>query len=134
MSPGRKRPAEALMADSNQSMAERREIRRRQRDLNESIQDGLNNTNAVPQLQSQQQSQQSPSQRGSDEENVAHKARRDDASTFQALHKHQVANNALFRQVKYTRESVLDAENIELIVSKTQQEVEKLVQVRTDTP
>jgi hypothetical protein len=39
-------------------------------------------------------------------------------------------NNVLFEKVLYTREAVLDAENVDLIAQKYVQQVERLVQVR----
>lgn len=39
-------------------------------------------------------------------------------------------NNALFRKVRYTREAVLDGENLNLIASRAAQRVDQLIQVR----
>ena len=40
-------------------------------------------------------------------------------------------NNALWDDVRYTREAVLDSENLDIITSKAAREVEKIVQVST---
>jgi hypothetical protein len=39
-------------------------------------------------------------------------------------------NNSLWKQVHYTREAVLDSDNVELITNKAAREVEKMAQVR----
>lgn len=40
-------------------------------------------------------------------------------------------NNEIFKSVRYTREAVLDGENLTVIAGKAAKEVERLVQVRT---
>ena len=42
-------------------------------------------------------------------------------------------NNELWDKVRYTREAVLDSENVELITSKAAREAEKIIQV-SDNP
>ena len=51
----------------------------------------------------------------------------EDAMEF--LERNRDDNNELFDKVRYTREAVLDAENTEIIASKTLQHVDRLVQV-----
>lgn len=45
------------------------------------------------------------------------------------LEKVRQRNNELFQDVKYTREAVLDAENVHLVAQKYVQQVDRLVQV-----
>lgn len=39
-------------------------------------------------------------------------------------------NNEIYRKVRYTREAVLDGENLTLIANKAAQHVDRLIQVR----
>lgn len=54
----------------------------------------------------------------------------DDTDNIQFLSAVRDENNQLFDTVRFTREAVLDADNANLIVSKTLNEVDKLRQVR----
>ena len=50
----------------------------------------------------------------------------DDADELTRL---RAQNNELWRDVRYTREAVLDSENVDLIASKAARQAEKIVQV-----
>jgi hypothetical protein len=53
----------------------------------------------------------------------------DDADALTRL---RAQNNELWKDVRYTREAVLDSENVDLIASKAAREAEKIVQVSFD--
>jgi hypothetical protein len=47
------------------------------------------------------------------------------------LHEARSRNNEIYKNVRYTREAVLDGENLTLIANKAAQQVDRLIQVRT---
>jgi hypothetical protein len=42
-------------------------------------------------------------------------------------------NNVIYKKVRYTREAVLDGENVVMIASKASQKIDRLIQVRTNS-
>ncbi|KAL7519049.1 hypothetical protein ACHAWX_003848 [Stephanocyclus meneghinianus] len=96
----RKNKKVKIMSNSGQTEADRRLLRQRQRKLNEDILSG-----AV----------------GRSDEDES-----DEEPTFQRMRK---MNNKLWDQVRYTREAVLDSENVDLIAANAAKQAESLVQV-----
>ena len=86
------------MTASGQTEADRRALRRRQRELHSDIVSGAND-------------------KGNGEDGE------------EELNRIRDQNNALWDDVHYTREAVLDSENIDLIASKAARQAEKIVQV-----
>lgn len=86
------------MDASNQTEEERRQLRRKQRRLNEEI---VSDHHIDPELE--------------------------------FLSKAQEQNNELFDSVYYTREAVLDAENVDIIAQKYVQHADRMVQVSEPT-
>lgn len=96
----RKNKKVKIMSNSGQTEADRRLLRQRQRKLNEDILSG-----AV----------------GRSDEDES-----DEEPAFQRMRK---INNKLWDQVRYTREAVLDSENVDLIAANAAKQAESLVQV-----
>ena len=95
-----------LFDESGMSEQERRQVRHKQRCLHEKIEHGkvdFNNNN------------------DNDDD--------DDDDNMKFLSKARDENNQLFDSVRFTREAVLDADNANLIVAKTLNEVDKLREV-----
>jgi hypothetical protein len=93
-----------IMNDSGQTDAERRVLRSRQRELHNNIAVGGGDGDG-----------------GGVSGGVG-----DDADDLTRL---RAQNNELWRDVRYTREAVLDSENVDLIASKAARQAEKIVQV-----
>mmetsp|Transcript_1417 Transcript_1417/g.3586 ORF Transcript_1417/g.3586 Transcript_1417/m.3586 type:complete len:429 (+) Transcript_1417:90-1376(+) len=100
--------APKIMGASGQTEADRRVLRRRQRDLHDDIAMGGN---------------------GADNDNAEREEDEDAGGAVDGLTRLRDQNNALWREVHYTREAVLDSENVDLIAGKAAREAEKLVQV-----
>ncbi len=103
-----------IMTASGQTDADRRVLRRRQRELHTDISfdapaasSGTNNDNS--ESEDEEEETTKPSSTG--------------------LLNWREKNNALWDDVRYTREAVLDSENMDLISSKAAREVEKIIQV-----
>jgi len=110
-----------IMTASGQTDADRRVLRRKQRELQTDI--SLDAANAS-------------SRRGnsdndsSDDEDEAPINNYNDKNTNSTnLLSWREKNNALWNDVRYTREAVLDSENMDLITTKAAREAEKIVQV-----
>lgn len=63
-----------------------------------------------------------------------HKVIRNDADALEDITSEKFSdiryeNNALWNQVRYTREAVLDSENLDLIATRASRQVDKLVEV-----
>lgn len=93
-----------IMNKSGQTDAQRRVLRSRQRELSNSIAVG-----------------------GGDGVGGGESGGGDDDAD--ELTKLRAQNNELWRDVRYTREAVLDSENVDLIASKAARQAEKIVQV-----
>ena len=104
--------APKIMGASGQTEADRRVLRRRQRDLHDDIAMGGN---------------------GADNDNAEREEDEDAGGAVDGLTRLRDQNNALWKDVHYTREAVLDSENVDLIAGKAAREAEKLVQVRRAT-
>jgi len=89
-----------VMGDSGQTNADRRILRRKQRELHQNIATGSGVAAAADE---------------GDEDNEVNRLRD--------------ANNELWGDVRFTREAVLDSENVDLIANKAARQAEKLVQV-----
>ncbi|KAL3786500.1 hypothetical protein HJC23_010666 [Cyclotella cryptica] len=96
----RKKKKVKIMSNSGQSDADRRLLRQQQRKLNEDILAGAVDN-------------------GDDNES-------NEEPSFQKMRK---MNNKLWDQVRYTREAVLDSENVDLIAANAARQAESLVQV-----
>ena len=92
-----------IMNESGQTDAQRRVLRSRQRELHNNIAVGGGNGDGGR-------------SGGGDDES-------DDLTRLRAQ------NNELWQEVRYTREAVLDSENVDLIASKAARQAEKIVQV-----
>ena len=92
-----------IMNKSGQTDAQRRVLRSRQRELHNNIAVGGGNGDGGR-------------SGGGDDES-------DDLTRLRAQ------NNELWQEVRYTREAVLDSENVDLIASKAARQAEKIVQV-----
>lgn len=96
-----------IMSESGQTDADRRMLRRKQRELHNDIAVGGASGGG-----------------GDDDEDNEDD---DDADELTRLRNQ---NNDLWRDVRYTREAVLDSENVDLLASKAARQAEKVVQVR----
>jgi len=92
-----------IMSSSNQTEADRRVLRRRQRELQNDIVMGVARGN-----------------------NAAVDGKDANSGEVGRLREQ---NNELWQNVHYTREAVLDSENVDLITNKAAREAEKIVQV-----
>lgn len=117
----RKKKKVRLMSFSGQTDAERRELRGKFRRLNKDIEMD------VPTVASSAAARASSGSRGDDER------RGDEKMSDKILSGWRNENNLLGGYVRYTREAVLDSENVELITSKAAREAEKIIQV-SDNP
>ncbi len=90
-----------IMGYSNQTDADRRLLRQRQRELQQDIAIGGGESSSG----------------GVDDPNSGE------------LERVREKNNELWNEVRYTREAVLDSENMDLITSKAARQVERIVQV-----
>ena len=89
-----------IMTNSGQTEADRRLLRRKQRELHQEIAVGSAETSG-----------------GMEDPN---------SGEFERM---RGKNNELFEEVRYTREAVLDSENMDLITAKAARQVERIVQV-----
>eukprot|EP00551_Chaetoceros_affinis_P011710 CAMPEP_0203667692 /NCGR_PEP_ID=MMETSP0090-20130426/4482_1 /ASSEMBLY_ACC=CAM_ASM_001088 /TAXON_ID=426623 /ORGANISM="Chaetoceros affinis, Strain CCMP159" /LENGTH=413 /DNA_ID=CAMNT_0050531929 /DNA_START=63 /DNA_END=1304 /DNA_ORIENTATION=- len=96
----RKSKRQKVMSASNQTETQRRQLRHDQRKLYSKMTDTTLNVNE---------------EMGNVESSVLHKVRKE--------------NNVLWDNVRYTREAVLDGENIDLISSRAARQVDKLISV-----
>ena len=96
-----------IMGDCKQTDADRRLLRRKQRELHNDIALGGDAAAASA-------GGQSRGGEGGDDE---------------SLRRLRALNNELWHDVRYTREAVLDSENVDLIASKAARQAEKIVQV-----
>jgi hypothetical protein len=92
-----------IMTDSGQTDSDRRVLRNKQRKLQEDIASGV-----------------AGQEDGSED---------DEEKKQPAFQKMRTLNNKLWNQVRYTREAVLDSENVELIAATAARQAESLVQV-----
>jgi hypothetical protein len=110
-----KRTRQGVFDESGMTDQERRTLRRNQRQLHETIRQDKREALAST----------SDKEDGEDDDDSA--AEKDAPMEF--LQSARQQNNVLFEKVLYTREAVLDAENVDLIAQKYVQQVERLVQV-----
>lgn len=114
-----KRTRRGVFDESGLTDQERRNLRRSLRQLHETIRqdkrENLGGTTATATTAN--------SDNNNDNDSVT-----DEQVDF--LQQARQQNNILFENVLYTREAVLDAENVDLIAQKYVQQVERLVQVR----
>ena len=103
-----------LMDESHQTDADRRVLRRRQRELHNDI------SFDAPTVAAAAGNNNNDSSEDEDEE----------TKKTSGLLSWREKNNELWDDVRYTREAVLDSENMDLISSKAAREVEKIIQVR----
>lgn len=100
----RKKKKVKIMSNSGQTESDRRALRQQQRKLQEDIVSGVAGRSGE----------------GSEDEEE------DDEPAFQKMRK---MNNTLWEQVRYTREAVLDSENVDLIAANAARQAEAIVQV-----
>ena len=105
-----------LMDESHQTDADRRVLRRRQRELHNDI-----SFDAPAAAAAAAGTNNDSSEDGEGEETK---------KVTSGLLSWREKNNELWDDVRYTREAVLDSENMDLISSKAAREVEKIIQVR----
>ena len=96
------------MGESKQTDADRRLLRRKQRELHNDIALGGDAASASA------SGQIGGGEGGGDDD---------------SLRRLRALNNELWQDVRYTREAVLDSENVDLIASKAARQAEKIVQV-----
>jgi hypothetical protein len=112
--------APGVFDESGLTDQQRRELRRSQRQLHETIRqdkrEALTSTAAT---------------NDSDDDDDDNSATQETDEQVDFLQSARRQNNVLFESVLYTREAVLDADNVDLIAQKYVQQVERLVQVRT---
>lgn len=96
-----------IMGDSKQTDADRRLLRRKQRELHNDIALGGDAAAA----------------------SAGGKIGGGEGGDDDSLRKQRALNNELWQDVRYTREAVLDSENVDLIASKAARQAEKIVQV-----
>ena len=113
----KKRKVRNLMSTSNQTDADRRVLRKRQRELHNDI--SFDAPTAASGAGTNNNNDSSEEEEG------------DDTTTKKSsgLLRWREKNNELWDDVRYTREAVLDSENMDLISSKAAREVEKIIQV-----
>ena len=99
-----------IMSQSGQTEADRRVLRRRQRELHHDIVVGGGAVNG---------GESTEGSMGGIEDPISEE--------FERMRE---KNNMLWEQVRYTREAVLDSENMDLITAKAARQVERIVQVR----
>ena len=104
-----------IMTASGQTDADRRVLRRRQRDLHNDISFDAPAAAAAASAAS-----------GGNNDNEEDE---DEKPKQSGLRSWREKNNELWDNVRYTREAVLDSENMDLISSKAAREVEKIIQV-----
>jgi hypothetical protein len=105
-----------IMSESGQTDADRRLLRRKQRELHNDIAVGGDGAAAADDAADAAGGEQGGNDDGGVDE----------------LTRLRTQNNDLWRDVRYTREAVLDSENVDLIASKAARQAEKVVQVRFD--
>jgi hypothetical protein len=96
-------------------------LRKNQRSLNQRIANDSRDTNNKKETAGEDD----------DDENQSHDEENSQAppNQLEFLDDVRNENNKLFKEVKYTREAVLDAENVDLIANKYVNQVDRLVQV-----
>eukprot|EP00574_Skeletonema_japonicum_P002780 CAMPEP_0201713992 /NCGR_PEP_ID=MMETSP0593-20130828/635_1 /ASSEMBLY_ACC=CAM_ASM_000672 /TAXON_ID=267983 /ORGANISM="Skeletonema japonicum, Strain CCMP2506" /LENGTH=437 /DNA_ID=CAMNT_0048203213 /DNA_START=24 /DNA_END=1337 /DNA_ORIENTATION=- len=109
-----------IMTASDQTDADRRVLRRRQRELHTDISFDAPAAAASASAAATNDS----SEDDNDEDETKPKS-----TSTSGLLSWREKNNALWDDVRYTREAVLDSENMDLISSKAAREVEKIIQV-----
>ena len=102
-----------LMFDSGLSGADRRELRKKQRKLHKDIDLDVTAGGSVG---------------GNDDEEM--ESTKDLSGKLTSWREE---NNSLWKQVRYTREAVLDSDNFDLITNKATREVEKMAHVSVIT-
>jgi hypothetical protein len=115
--------APGVFDESGLTDQQRRELRRSQRQLHETIRQ--DKREALP---SGTAGNGSDDDDDNDDDNSATQETDEQVDFLQSARRQ---NNVLFESVLYTREAVLDADNVDLIAQKYVQQVERLVQVRT---
>ncbi len=109
-----------IMTASDQTDADRRVLRRRQRELHTDI--SFDAPAAAASASAGANNDSSEDDNNDDETKPM--------PSTSGLLSWREKNNALWDDVRYTREAVLDSENMDLISSKAAREVEKIIQVR----
>jgi hypothetical protein len=122
-----KRTRRGVFDESGMTDQERRELRRNQRQLNETIRQ--DKREALPAAATANDSE-NENDDATDADAAAKKV--DANANMEFLKSARQHNNELFESVRFTREAVLDAENVDLIAQKYVQQVEQLVQVRSE--
>lgn len=115
----KKKKVPYLMSASGQSDADRRELRKKQRKLHKDIALDVPVAAAAG----------GGSGGNDDEEMDDEKMEGTEKLLSGKLLSWSEQNNGLWNQVNYTREAVLDSDNVELITNKAAREVEKMAQV-----
>jgi hypothetical protein len=113
----KKRRAPGVFDESGLTDQQRRELRRSQRQLHDTIRQ--DRREALP--------SGGTAATDDNDEDDDDDSEKDEQVDF--LQSARQQNNVLFETVLYTREAVLDAENVDLIAQKYVQQVERLVQV-----
>jgi hypothetical protein len=114
-----------IMHASGQTDADRRILRRRLRELHTEISfDG-----PVAAAAAVRRGGTNDSSCDEDDERMEERTTKSSSSSS-GLQSWREKNNALWNDVRFTREAVLDSENMDLISSKAAREVEKIIQVR----
>jgi hypothetical protein len=116
-----KRTRRGVFEESGMTDQERRQLRRDQRQLHETIRQDKREAFASAATATGDDGEDD------DDDNDDDSAVADAPMEF--LRSARQQNNVLFKNVSYTREAVLDAENVKLIAQKYVQQVERLVQV-----
>lgn len=116
----KKRKVRNLMSTSNQTDADRRVLRKRQRELHNDISFDAPTTATATAAGTTNNNDSSEEEEDGD----------DTTKKSSGLLRWREKNNELWDDVRYTREAVLDSENMDLISSKAAREVEKIIQVR----
>lgn len=106
----KKRAARELFNESGQTDSERRVLRKNQRSLYDRLANDQRDATAA-----------AAAEPGDNDDN--------NDESLQFLGSLRDENNRLWKNVRYTREAVLDADNVDLITNKYVQHVDRLVQV-----
>ena len=109
----KKKKKVGLMQQSGQTEADRRILRKKQRELHQEMVMGNGGTTSSAAAAAAGGGGGGKARDGNDE----------------LFAQWREQNNELYNEVRYTREAVLDSENIDLIASKAAREAEKIVQV-----
>ena len=132
----KKRKKVRIMTASGQTDADRRVLRRRQRELHTDISfDAPASSASAASSAGGNNNDNDSSDDDEDEEmeedsNNNNKNNKNKKKSSSGLHSWREKNNELWNDVRFTREAVLDSENMDLISSKAAREVEKIIQVR----